>query len=135
MVAKQAKETETSKAPAKKPGRNGNVLPRGGRPKGSVNKATATAREAIAKIADGMAPEFEKWIVAIAEGQPAKLDEEGRPVSWLNKPDPRGAAEVYLKAIEYHVPKLSRAELTGPGGSALVPATINVKGVKAPRRE
>lgn len=127
MASKQGKSTEK---PKRKPPNAGR-----GRPKGSVNKATATAREAMAKIADGMAEEFEKWIVAIAQGVPADVDEEGNPLKWHQKPDPRGAAEVYLKAIEYHVPKLSRAEVTGAGGSALIPATINVVGKKAPSRE
>ena len=129
MTSKQAKET------TKKPGRNGNPPPKGGRPKGSVNKVTATAREAIGRIADGMAGEFEGWIKAVADGTPSELDENGQPVKWLIKPDPRGAAEVYLKAIEYHVPKLSRTELTDPDGKALAPAIINITGVKAPRRE
>ena len=125
----------TSKQPKVKAGRNGNPPPKKGRPPGSVNKATATAREAIAKIAEGMAPEFELWISAIARGVPEKLDDNGRVEKWLSKPDPRGAAEVYLKAIEYHIPKLGRIEHTDPNGKALIPATIQIVGVKAPKRE
>lgn len=103
-----------------------------GRKKGSVNKATSTAREAIALVADGMAPEFAGWLKTIAEGLPDKMDDDGVK-TWLQKPDPRGAAEVYLKAIEYHIPKLSRAELTGKDGKDLIPAEILVNGVKVKR--
>lgn len=125
-----SKQRETTAKPKRKPPNAGK-----GRPKGSVNKATATAREAIAMVADGMAPEFEKWLGKIAEGTPKELDADGKPKTWLVKPDPRGAAEVYLKAIEYHIPKLSRAELTGRDGKDLIPATVNIVGVKAPKRD
>lgn len=124
-----SKQRETTAKPKRKPPNAGK-----GRPKGSVNKVTATAREAIALVADGMAPEFEKWLGKIAEGTPKELGEDGKPKTWLVKPDPRGAAEVYLKAIEYHIPKLSRAEVTGANGASLIPATINVVGVRAPKR-
>lgn len=124
-----SKQKETTAKPKRKPPNAGK-----GRPKGSVNKATATAREAIALVADGMAPEFEKWLGKIAEGTPKELDKDGNPKTWLVKPDPRGAAEVYLKAIEYHIPKLSRAEVTGKDGASLIPATIKITGVKAPKR-
>ncbi len=71
-----------------------------GRPKGAVNKATSRAREAIALVAEDMAPQFMGWLQRTAEGDPAAGI----------KPDPKGAADIYLKAIEYHIPKLSRVE-------------------------
>jgi len=84
-----------------KDGRERNV-PNGGngRPKGTPNKATSKAREAIALVAEGMAPEFMGWLQRTADG-----DKENGI-----KPDPKGAADIYLKAIEYHIPKLSRVE-------------------------
>jgi len=36
-----------------------------------------------------------------------------------NRPDPAKAADLYLRAIEYHIPKLARTELTGKDGGAL----------------
>lgn len=71
-----------------------------GRPKGAVNKATSKTREAIAIVAEAMAPEFMGWLQRTADGD----SEAGI------KPDPKGAADIYLKAIEYHIPKLSRVE-------------------------
>lgn len=89
----------SEKAP--KDGRERNV-PNGGngRPKGTPNKATSKAREAIALVAEGMAPEFMGWLQRTADG-----DKDNGI-----KPDPKGAADIYLKAIEYHIPKLSRVE-------------------------
>lgn len=80
--------------------RIGSGKPGPGRPKGSENKATRRAREAIALIAEDMADEFKEWVILTASGDA----ERGL------KPDPKGAAEIYLKAIEYHIPKLSRVE-------------------------
>lgn len=71
-----------------------------GRPPGIPNKATSKVREAIALVADAMAPEFMGWLQRTADGDPEKGI----------KPDPKGAADIYLKAIEYHIPKLSRVE-------------------------
>lgn len=71
-----------------------------GRPKGSPNRSTAKCREVIGLIADGMADDFKAWLFLTASGDL----ERGI------KPDPKGAADLYLKAIEYHVPKLSRVE-------------------------
>jgi hypothetical protein len=70
-------------------------LPGPGRPKGSVNKATAKVREAIAKMADDNADNFNLWLTQVAENNPEK------------------ACDIYLKAIEYHIPKLARTEHTG----------------------
>lgn len=81
-----------------------------GRKKGVPNKATKTAREAIARIADGHAEDFIGWVQSVAEGDRAHK----------RQPDPEAAAKLYLAAIEYHIPKLARSELTGPEGGPIV---------------
>lgn len=73
----------------------------GGREKGTPNKSTLAVREAIAKLADGHAERFIGWIDKVAETDPGR------------------AADLYLKAIEYHIPKLARSELTGANGERL----------------
>jgi hypothetical protein len=78
-----------------------------GRPKGSPNKATAAVREAIAVFAEGNAHKLQEWLDDIAMGVGG------------NKPDPAKAADLYLRAIEYHIPKLARTEMTGKDGGAL----------------
>jgi hypothetical protein len=41
--------------------------------------------------------------------------------------DPGKAADLYLKAIEYHIPKLARSEVSGPdGGPQVVEATWRI---------
>jgi hypothetical protein len=66
------------------------------RPKGTPNKATAAAREAIARLVDGNAGRMQEWLDRIAE-------EEGPMAAW------RCMADV----IEFHVPKLARTEHIG----------------------
>lgn len=72
-----------------KKGQSGNP---NGRPKGAENVATARVREAIAKFADGNVDKLSGWLERVAED------------------DPKGAADLFLKAIEYHIPKLQRTE-------------------------
>ena len=85
----------------------------GGRPKGSPNKATAAVREAIAVFAEGNAHKLQEWLDDVAMGVGG------------NKPDPAKAADLYLRAIEYHIPKLARTELTGKDGGALEVANLS----------
>jgi len=84
-----------------------------GRPKGSPNKATAAVREAIAVFAEGNAHKLQEWLDDVAMGVGG------------NKPDPAKAADLYLRAIEYHIPKLARTELTGKDGGALEVANLS----------
>jgi hypothetical protein len=72
-----------------------------GRPKGSPNKATTAVREAIAVFAEGNAHKLQEWLDDVAMGTGG------------NRPDPAKAADLYLRAIEYHIPKLARTELAG----------------------
>ncbi len=69
-----------------------------GRPKGAPNKSTAAVREAIAKMAELNAPRFAMWLDEVAQKSPEK------------------ACDIYLRAIEYHIPKLARTEVTGQDG-------------------
>lgn len=78
-----------------------------GRPKGSPNKATADVRAAIAAFAEGNAHKLQEWLDRVAEGS------EGV------RPDPAKAVDLYLRAIEYHIPKLARTEVTGENGTPI----------------
>jgi hypothetical protein len=71
------------------------------RPKGSPNKATANAREAIAKLVEGNVGRLEGWLDEIA------ADERHGPLA---------AYRCFMDVIEYHIPKLARTELSGPNG-------------------
>jgi hypothetical protein len=83
----------------------GEGLPGPGRPKGVPNRATAVVREAIARMAEDNAENFNQWLAQVAASSPEK------------------ACDIYLKAIEYHIPKLARTEVTGAENG---PLTIKV---------
>jgi hypothetical protein len=89
---------------------------KGGSRKGIPNKATQSAREAIAAFVDGNAHRLQAWLSQIAEGIP-KEDGEG----WVVRPDPARAADMFLGVVEYHIPKLARTESTisGPDGGPI----------------
>jgi hypothetical protein len=89
-----------------------------GRPKGSPNKATADVRAAIAAFAEGNAHKLQDWLDRVAEGYGGI------------KPDPAKAADLYLRAIEYHIPKLARTEVTGQDGGPVEISAIQIKLVK-----
>lgn len=74
----------------------------GGRVKGTPNKATTLAREAITYFIDGNSSRLEDWLVKIEK-----------------KHGPKAAFECFVALVEFAVPKLARTELTGPGGGAL----------------
>ena len=78
-----------------------------GRPPGSPNKATASAREAIGAFVDANSPRLQGWLDQIATGVP-KPGEEGE---YIINPNPAKAFELFQSVVEYHVPKLARTEL------------------------
>ncbi len=72
------------------------VKGRSGRTAGTPNKATRDVREAIAVFAQDNVDNMTAWISQIE--------------------DPAKKLDLYLRALEYHVPKLARTELTGVNG-------------------
>ncbi len=76
----------------------GGKRPGAGRPKGIPNKVTRDVREAIAVFAAANVDRMSAWLADIESKDPAK------------------AFDLYLRAIEYHVPKLGRSEVTGADG-------------------
>jgi hypothetical protein len=68
----------------------------GGSRKGVPNRSTALAREAIANFVDNNADRLQGWLDQIAAEKGAEA-----------------AFRCFTDLVEYHVPKLSRAEHTG----------------------
>jgi hypothetical protein len=66
------------------------------RPKGSPNKSTALAREAIARFVDYNSDRLQGWLDQIATDK-----------------GPEAAFRCFTDLVEYHVPKLARTEVTG----------------------
>jgi hypothetical protein len=79
----------------------------GGSRKGSPNKATAAAREAIAAFVDGNADRLQGWLDEIH-------DEKGA----------QSAFDSFTSLLEYHVPKLARHEHMGKDGGNI---TVEIK--------
>lgn len=74
---------------------------RAGRPKGSLNKATADAREAFKNLMEKNTPQMQKWLEEVAAEDPAK------------------ALDLMMKIAEFVLPKLQRQELVGNEGEDL----------------
>jgi len=66
--------------------------PGAGRKKGTPNKSTALAREAIALFVDNNAHRLEAWLDEIAIS------------------NPKAAFDSFMSVVEYHLPKLARTE-------------------------
>lgn len=74
--------------------KKGEKKPRQG--KRGPSKTTLAAREAISRFVDGNADRLQDWLDQIAEND-----------------GPKEAFRCFSDLLEYHVPKLSRAEVTG----------------------
>ena len=77
------------------------------RPKGSPNKATVEAREAIARLVDGNVHRMNLWLDEIHT-------EKGAQAAW----------DCMIDVLEYHVPKLARTEVTGKDGGPQKTETV-----------
>lgn len=89
------------------------VKGRSGRVAGTPNKITRDVREAIALFALSNVDSMSEWLNAID--------------------DPAKRLDLYLRALEYHVPKLARSEVTGKDGGPVqgeVNLTIGFRGDK-----
>jgi len=78
-----------------------------GRPKGSPNKSTAMAREAIAMFVEGNAHKMQEWLEQVATGVKNEDDK------FIVLPNPEKAFGMLQSVMEYHLPKLARTEHSG----------------------
>ena len=84
----------------------------GGRQKGTPNKATMAAREAISEFVDGNAHRLTGWLDTVANGV-KRVDPETGEEEYLIPPNPAKAFDLFQSVVEYHVPKLARMEVAG----------------------
>ena len=85
----------------------GNKLSKG-RPKGQLNRSTEMAKLTLARIAD--------------EG----LDNLKKDLQKIRETDPVRAAELYLKILEYIIPKQQRVEVKGEIEQKIQQITVNI---------
>lgn len=85
----------------------GNKLSKG-RPKGQLNRSTEMAKLTLARIAD--------------EG----LDNLKKDLQKIRETDPVRAAELYLKILEYIIPKQQRVEVKGEIEQKIQQISINI---------
>ena len=85
----------------------GNKLSKG-RPKGKLNRSTEQAKLTLARIAD--------------EG----LDNLKKDLQKIRQKDPVRAAELYLKILEYIIPKQQRVEVKGEIEQKIQQITVNI---------
>jgi 16S rRNA C1402 N4-methylase RsmH len=79
-----------------------------GRPKGAVNRSTEQAKLTIARIAN------------------RGLDNISEDLEKIRKTDPIEATKLYLKLLEYIVPKKAQMELSGQIDQRIQQISINV---------
>lgn len=99
------------------PFETGKIANPAGRPVGAVNKATSDARAAIAAFVDGNADRL--------NGLLDKIELES----------PKAAFDAIMSVVEYHIPKLARAELTGKDGKDLFPSRIELVAIPSPTKD
>ena len=119
--------------PGNKPGSA--KMPGSGRAVGTQNKITLTAKAAIAEFVDGNAHRLAGWLDQVANGR-LLMDKNGKQVYdgqgnivYEIRPNPEKAFNLFQSVVEYHVPKLARSEISGPGGGVIPIAAVDLKGL------
>ena len=85
----------------------GNKLSKG-RPKGALNRSTEQAKLAVARLAN------------------SGLDALREDLVKIRKKDPLEAAKIYLKLLEYIVPKKAQIDLKGEMVQRIEQITVNI---------
>ena len=80
--------------------------PIGGSRKGIPNKTTQDVREAIAKLSKQNVGKLGRWLERVAEDDPGR------------------AADLFLRMIEYHIPKQRQVEVSGTIATADITALL-----------
>ncbi len=90
-----------------------------GRPRGTRNRATVEAKAAIALYVENNIQRLQEWLDMIANGYEIIEMVDNKEIKKRVHPNPQSAYDLFMKVVEYHVPKLTRSE---------VKATVNHTG-------
>lgn len=85
-----------------------------GRPKGAVNRSSEMMKLSIARATNRV------------------LDDLPRLLEELVKKDPKGAIDVALKLLEFHLPKMSRVELQAEIEQKIQQISVNINQKEIP---
>ncbi len=85
----------------------GNKLSKG-RPKGAINRSTEMMKLSIARATNKV------------------LDNLPKIMEDMMKKDPKGAVDLALKMLEFHMPKMSRVELKGEIEQRIQQISVNI---------
>lgn len=89
----------------------GNKLSKG-RPKGAVNRSSEQMKLTVARATN-----------RVLDNLPQLLED-------LMKKDPKGAVDIALKLLEFHMPKMSRVELKGEIEQRIQQINVNITETK-----
>jgi len=79
-----------------------------GRPKGAINRSTEMMKVSIARATNRV------------------LDELPKIMEEMVKKDPKGAVDLALKMLEFHMPKLSRVEMKAEIEQRIQQISVNI---------
>lgn len=79
-----------------------------GRPKGAINRSTEMMKVSIARATN-----------KVLDNLPAIMED-------LMKKDPKGAVDIALKMLEFHLPKQSRVEMRAEIEQRIQQITVNI---------
>jgi len=79
-----------------------------GRPKGAVNRSTEMMKLSIARATNRV------------------LDELPKIMEEMVKKDPKGAVDIALKMLEFHMPKMSRVEMKAEVEQRIQQISVNI---------
>jgi hypothetical protein len=104
--------------------------PDAGRKKGSQNKVTKEFKAIVQDLIDENQDNVKLWLARVANGVPGEYQTNAdglrETVRYPVVADPARAVDLISKLAEYVAPKLTRTEVTGPGGQALAPPVLTV---------
>jgi len=108
----------------------GRKMPGSGRQKGQLNKVTKEFKAIVQDLIDENQDNVKLWLDRVANGVPGEYqtNDEGlrETIRYPVVADPAKAVDLISKLAEYVAPKLTRTEVTGPGGQPLAPPVLTV---------
>lgn len=105
--------------------------PDAGRKKGQLNKVTKEFKAIVQDLIDENQDNVKVWLDRVANGVAGEYQTNAdglrETIRYPVVADPGKAVDLINKLAEYVAPKLTRTEVTGPGGQPLAPPVLRVQ--------